>query len=81
MADWLAKNFGSQSQSPITKKLWNRPIMFGFGHSLLPDIQLRQKCSIEGKIGHFIGFWIFGSGKVQDHDFNKKLYYFKVKKI
>ena len=30
----MAKNFGSQSQRPVTKKFWNWPIMFGFGHSL-----------------------------------------------
>ena len=29
------KNFGSRSRWPITKKLRNRPIMFGFGHCLV----------------------------------------------
>ena len=33
-ADCFTKNFGGQSRRPITKKLRNQPIMFGFGHSL-----------------------------------------------
>ena len=34
-ADCSTKNFSARSRRPITKKLQNRPIMFGFGHSLV----------------------------------------------
>ena len=34
-ADCFTKNFGSRSRRPITKKLQNRPIMFGFSHCLV----------------------------------------------
>ena len=33
-ADCFTKNFGGRSRKLITKNLRNRPIMFGFGHSL-----------------------------------------------
>ena len=45
-ADCFTKNFGDRSRRPITKKLRNRPIMFGFSHCLVYRVQCLGKISL-----------------------------------